>query len=89
MAAEKDPDYAKHAARVKVTVADVAAPLWHGEAARKKWVVDPLEWDRAYKHGVACIEASLRLDPSLWNMDWIRANTTRRALPAVAGGFPL
>lgn len=79
-------DHTRHASRVKVTATGVLAPLWHSEAARKRWVIDPTEWDRGYKHGIGCVEASLRLDPSLWDLDWIREHTTRCAHPR--GFFP-
>ena len=74
-------DYAAHAGDLgaTATVALDRPDVWYLGSIKRRWILDPCEWDEAYAAGVATLEVSIAEFPGVWDMAWIRASTTRCA----------
>lgn len=70
------------AGKVRATVLAPRQDFWYAEALRRRWVIDPCEWDAAYAAGVATLEVSIAEFPHVWDMAWVWAHTSRCAAAA-------
>ena len=78
--AEEASDYKQHGDDLQISIKDGPASFWFHSEMRKRWTVDPCEWDDDYAAGIKRIEVSMSVCPGTWYKAWILKNTTRCAM---------
>lgn len=79
LASGEKAEYAKHGHCITVEVSGLPRDFWYCPALQKRFVIDPMEWDKEYHAGVQRIETSMSTHPETWFQNWIRDNISRCA----------